>query len=119
MDSASTAWQRSLTALRLRPGDRVLASSTTYVSSALHLLEMRDSHGIVLEVLPADPSGRLDLGALERALREPAALLTVAHVPTTSGLVEPVAEAGALAARAGVPLLLDATQSLGQLPVGV
>ncbi|WTP55563.1 aminotransferase class V-fold PLP-dependent enzyme [Streptomyces phaeochromogenes] len=119
VDSASTAWQRALGALRLKAGDRVLASSSTYVSSALHLLEMRDSHGIVLEVLPADASGQLDLGALETALREPAALVTIAHVPTSSGLVEPVAAVGALAARAGVPLLLDATQSLGQLPVDV
>ncbi|AXG76418.1 N-methyl-L-tryptophan oxidase [Streptomyces paludis] len=119
VESASTAWQRALGALRLRAGDRVLASSSTYVSSALHLLELRESHGIVLEVLPADADGRLDLGALETALREPAALVTLAHVPTSSGLVEPVAEAGALAARAGVPLLLDATQSLGQLPVDV
>ncbi|MEU9954605.1 FAD-dependent oxidoreductase [Streptomyces sp. NPDC050982] len=119
VDSASTAWQRALGALRLKAGDRVLASSSTYVSSALHLLEMRDSHGIVLEVLPADASGQVDLGALETALREPAALVTIAHVPTSSGLVEPVAAVGALAARAGVPLLLDATQSLGQLPVDV
>ncbi|MFG2343564.1 FAD-dependent oxidoreductase [Streptomyces phaeochromogenes] len=119
VDSASTAWQRALGALRLKAGDRVLASSSTYVSSALHLLEMRDSHGIVLEVLPADASGQIDLGALETALREPAALVTIAHVPTSSGLVEPVTAVGALAARAGVPLLLDATQSLGQLPVDV
>ncbi|MFE7076759.1 N-methyl-L-tryptophan oxidase [Streptomyces sp. NPDC057620] len=119
MDSASTAWQRALGALRLKAGDRVLASPSTYVSSALHLLEMRDSHGIVLEVLPADASGQVDLGALETALREPAALVTVAHVPTSSALVEPVAAVGELAARAGVPLLLDATQSLGQLPVDV
>jgi selenocysteine lyase/cysteine desulfurase/glycine/D-amino acid oxidase-like deaminating enzyme len=119
VDSASSAWQRAMGALRLKAGDRVLASPSTYVSSALHLLEMRDSHGIVLEVLPADASGQVDLGALERALREPAALVTIAHVPTSSGLVEPVAEAGALAARVGVPLLLDATQSLGQLPVAV
>ncbi|MEV2189428.1 FAD-dependent oxidoreductase [Streptomyces phaeochromogenes] len=119
VDSASTAWQRALGALRLKAGDRVLASSSTYVSSALHLLEMRDSHGIALEVLPADASGQVDLGALETALREPAALVTLAHVPTSSGLVEPVAAVGVLAARAGVPLLLDATQSLGQLPVDV
>ncbi|MEU5289592.1 N-methyl-L-tryptophan oxidase [Streptomyces umbrinus] len=119
VDSASTAWQRALGALRLKAGDRVLASPSTYVSSALHLLEMRDSHGIVLEVLPADASGQVDLGALETALREPAALVTIAHVPTSSGLVEPVAAVGALAAHAGVPLLLDATQSLGQLPVDV
>ncbi|MBT2227861.1 FAD-dependent oxidoreductase [Nonomuraea sp. NEAU-A123] len=119
VESATVAWQRAVSALRLGPGDRILASASSYVSSALHLLELRGSRGVRVEVLPADGSGRVDLDALERALRTPAALVTVAHVPTSSGLVEPVAEVGALAAAAGVPVLLDATQSAGQLPVAV
>jgi glycine/D-amino acid oxidase-like deaminating enzyme len=58
------------------------------------------------------------LEALETALRAgPAALVTAAHVPTSSGLVEPAAAVGVLAGNHGVPFLLDATQSLGQLPV--
>ncbi|MFI7130722.1 FAD-dependent oxidoreductase [Nonomuraea sp. NPDC050153] len=119
VESATVAWQRAVSALRLGPGDRILASASSYVSSALHLLELRGSRDVRVEVLPTDGSGRVDLDALEQALRTPAALVTVAHVPTSSGLVEPVAEVGALAAAAGVPVLLDATQSAGQLPVVV
>lgn len=119
VESATVAWQRAVSALRLGPGDRILASASSYVSSALHLLELRGSRGVHVEVLPADGSGRVDLDALELALRTPAALVTVAHVPTSSGLVEPVAEVGALATAAGVPVLLDATQSAGQLTVAV
>jgi selenocysteine lyase/cysteine desulfurase len=44
-------------------------------------------------------------------------LLALAHVPTSSGLVEPVVEAGALARAAGAVFLVDATQSAGQLEV--
>ncbi|MFI5932258.1 N-methyl-L-tryptophan oxidase [Actinoplanes sp. NPDC051494] len=119
VESATVGWHRAMDALALTPGSRVLAAASSYVSSAMHLLELRRTHGVVVEVLPCDPSGRTDLEALAKALREPAALVTVAHVPTSSGLVEPVAEIGALTAGAGVPLLLDATQSLGQLPLDV
>ncbi|GAA4725238.1 FAD-dependent oxidoreductase [Phytohabitans rumicis] len=119
VESATVAWQRAVEALPLRPGDRILAAASSYVSSALHLLELRRSRGVVVEVLPCDRTGAVDLDALEKALREPAALVTVAHVPTSSALVEPVAAVGALAAAAGVPVLLDATQSVGQLPVDV
>ncbi|WP_326552258.1 FAD-dependent oxidoreductase [Micromonospora sp. NBC_01813] len=119
VESATVAWHRAIDALRLRPGDRILAAGSSYVSSALHLLELRRTRGIVVEVLPADSSGGVDLTRLEQALRTPAALVTVAHVPTSSALIEPVAQIGALAAAAGVPLLVDATQSVGQLPVDV
>lgn len=119
VESATVAWHRAIDALRLRAGDRILASASSYVSSALHLLELRRTRGVVVEVLPVDSSGGVDLAHLETALRQPAALVTVAHVPTSSGLIEPVAQIGALAAAAGVPLLVDATQSVGQLPVDV
>ncbi|MDH6220407.1 N-methyl-L-tryptophan oxidase [Streptomyces pseudovenezuelae] len=118
VESATAGWQRVVAALRLRPGDRVLAARSSYVSSALHLLSAERDSGVRVEVLPSGPDGATDLDALEGALRAgPAALVTAAHVPTSSGLVEPAAEIGALARAHGVPFLLDATQSLGQLPV--
>ncbi len=118
VESATAGWQRAVSALRLRPGDRVLAARSSYVSSALHLLSVERDHGVLVELLPNGPDGAVDLEALEAALRAgPAALVTAAHVPTSSGLVEPVAAIGELARAHGVPFLLDATQSLGQLPV--
>lgn len=118
VESATVGWRRAVDAMRLAAGDRVLATRTTYVSSALQLLEL-ERVGVKIEIVPDDPEGRLDLGALEAALREPAALVAATHVPTSSGRVEPVAEIGALAKAAGVPYLLDATQSVGQLPLDV
>jgi cysteine desulfurase/selenocysteine lyase len=118
VESATVGWRRAVDAMRLSAGDRVLASRTTYVSSALQLLELERS-GITIEIIPDDSEGQLDLEALEAALREPAALLAATHVPTSSGRVEPVVAIGALANAAGVPYLLDATQSVGQMPVDV
>ncbi|WP_320668973.1 aminotransferase class V-fold PLP-dependent enzyme [Patulibacter defluvii] len=119
VESATVAWQRAIDALHLAPGDRVLVGRSSYVSSALNLLELERVRGIEIEIVPSDDGGRIDLERLEAALRRPAALVTVSHVPTSSGLVEPVAEVGLLARAAGVPYLLDATQSVGQLPVDV
>jgi cysteine desulfurase / selenocysteine lyase len=118
-ESATVSWHRAVDALALCPGDRVIATSSSYVSSALHLLELRRTRGITVDVIGTDATGAVDLDALESALREPATLVTAAHVPTSSGLVEPVHAIGALAGAAGVPFLLDATQSLGHFPVDV
>ncbi|HWI72931.1 MAG TPA: aminotransferase class V-fold PLP-dependent enzyme, partial [Baekduia sp.] len=119
VESATVGWRRIVDALRLGPGDRVVATRSTYVSSALQLLELERS-GVVIDLVPEDPAtGATDLDALDAALALPAALLAATHVPTSSGLVEPVAEIGARARAAGVTYLLDATQSVGQLPVDV
>ncbi len=118
VESATVGWRRAVDAMRLSDGDRVLATRTTYVSSALQLLEL-ERVGVKIEIVPDDAEGRLDLDALEAALREPAELVAATHVPTSSGRVEPVAAIGALAKAAGVPYLLDATQSVGQLPLDV
>lgn len=118
VESATVAWRRFVDALRLRAGDRVLATRSTYVSSALQLIE-RERDGVRLELLPDDAGGRTALDALAAALERPAALVAATHVPTSSGAVEPIAEIGALARAAGVPCLVDATQSVGQLALGV
>jgi selenocysteine lyase/cysteine desulfurase/glycine/D-amino acid oxidase-like deaminating enzyme len=118
VESATVGWRRAVDAMRLGPGARVLATRTTYVSSALQLLELERA-GVAVEVIADDPSGHTDLEALESALRAPATLLVATHVPTSSGRVEPVAEIGRLANAAAVPYLLDATQSIGQLPLDV
>ncbi len=117
-ESATVAWQRAIDALRLGRGDRVLVSRSGYVSCALHLLTLERERGVVVELLPCGDDGALDLDALAATLDAgPAALLVVTHVPTSSGLIEPVAAAGALARAHGVPYLVDATQSAGQLPL--
>jgi selenocysteine lyase/cysteine desulfurase len=118
VESATVAWRRFVDSLRLGPGDRVLATRSTYVSSALQLLEL-ERGGLRLELIPNDANGQADVAALAAALERPASLLAATHVPTSSGAVEPVAEIGALARAAGVPYLLDATQSAGQLPIDV
>jgi selenocysteine lyase/cysteine desulfurase len=62
----------------------------------------------------------VDIEALEAILADGRpTILTIAHVPTSSGLVEPAKEIGVLARRYGAIYLLDATQSVGHLLVDV
>ena len=119
-DSASSAWLRAFLALPLRAGDVVLTCRSEYVTNALALLRAERTLGITVEVLPDDEHGQVDVDALARRLDVgPVALVSLVHVPTQGGLVNPAERAGAACRAAGVPLLLDACQSVGQLPTRV
>lgn len=66
-----------------------------------------------------DEHGQLSVDDLERRLDSDVKLVAITHVPTGGGLVNPAAQVGALTKSAGIPFLLDACQSVGQLPVDV
>jgi selenocysteine lyase/cysteine desulfurase len=121
VDSATTGLRVIVDALRLGPPARLLVSRSTYVSHALHLLSIAARAGIELVIVPNGEDGALDAARLQELLAAGGGrdIVCVAHVPTSSGLVEPVAAIGALARGYGALYLLDATQSVGQLPVDV
>lgn len=119
-DSASTGLRVLLDALRPAPGSRIIASRSTYVSHALHLMTLQSEREIELVLAPTDARRLVDLDALEALLADGRpTILTIAHIPTSSGLVEPAAEIGRIARRYGAVYLLDATQSVGHLDIDV
>ena len=123
VENATFAWHQAFWSLDLRPGDRVLTAGVEYATGLVSMLQARARRGVVVEVLPDDESGALSLDALARALDDdragPVGLVAVTHVPTNGGLVNPAEEIGRLTRAAGVPYLLDACQSVGQMPVDV
>lgn len=122
LESATRAWATAFYSVPLAEGDLVLVDRATYVSSALMLLRAAERIGIVLEVVPDDGDGQLDVAALDAALHkhgDRVKLVAVTHVPTSAGLINPVADVGAVTRRHGVPFLLDGCQSIGQLDVDV
>lgn len=118
-DSATRAWTQVFYAIPLKPGEKILLSGVEYASNAVAALHRAQDDGAVVEVVPSDPVGQIDLDALAGMLDERVRIVSLVHVPTNGGLVNPVREVAELAHAQGAFVLLDACQSVGQLHVDV
>ena len=118
-DNATRSWQAVFYALPFGPGDRILTSRAEYASNAIAFLQVAKRTGAVVEVIGDDESGQLDVEELKRRIDGDVKLIAISHVPTQGGLVNPAEEIGAVAEAAGIPFLLDACQSAGQLDLDV
>jgi selenocysteine lyase/cysteine desulfurase len=119
VSSATRAWDMAFYSFRFERGDRILTSVADYISNYLAFLQTAERTGAEVVTVPNDEHGQLSVDALRDAVDERVKLIAVTHVPTNGGLVNPVAEVGAIARDAGIPYLVDACQAAGQLPLDV
>ena len=103
----------------VRPGDHVIATAADHnaVLRPLHALARR---GIAdLTILPCDGLGRVDPAAVAAVWRPATRLVACTHACNVTGAVQAVAEIAAITHARGGRLLVDAAQTLGQIPLDV
>jgi selenocysteine lyase/cysteine desulfurase len=119
--SATHAYSKALSAIAFEPGDVILTTRNDFISNQIAFLSLRERAGVEVVHAPDHPDGSgVDveaMAALMRARRP--RLVAVTHVPTNSGLVQPVAEIGRHCRELGLLYLVDACQSVGQYPIDV
>jgi len=119
VENATRAWDMAFYSIPFLAGDRILTAQAEYGSNVLAFLQVAKRTGARVEIVDNDEHGQFSIDDLRRRLADDVRLIAVTHVPTQGGLVNPAAEIGAVARAAGVPFLLDACQSVGQLRIDV
>lgn len=102
---------------RRRAGRHLIVSAVEH-SSVLHSAAAHEAGGGTVTEVPVDRAGAVDAQAYAAALREDTALACLQSANHEVGTEQPVAEVAAACRAAGVPLLVDAAQSLAWGPVG-
>lgn len=101
---------------RRRVGRHLVVSAVEH-SSVLHSAAAHESGGGSFTEVPVDGTGAVSARAYASALREDTALACLQSANHEVGTEQPVAEVAESCRAAGVPLLVDAAQSLGWGPV--
>ncbi|MEB3356269.1 MAG: IscS subfamily cysteine desulfurase [Synechococcales bacterium] len=132
-------------AINARPDEIVFTSGATeadnlaikgvaeaYLAKGRHLITVQTEHNAVLDpcrylmslgfevtFLPVQPDGLVDLAVLEKALRPDTILVSVMAANNEIGVLQPLAEIGALCRDRQVLFHTDAAQALGKVPLDV
>lgn len=97
---------------RRRAGRHLIVSAVEH-SSVLHAADAHEGDGGTVTQVAVDRAGAVGVQAYADALRPDTALACLQSANHEVGTEQPVAEVAALCQEAGVPLLVDAAQSLG------
>ena len=119
-ENATASFSQALSSVRLQRGDVILTTRNDYASNQIQFLSLQARLEVKIVRAPDHSQGGVDVQAMDELIRRLSPkLVCVTHVPTNSGLIQDVTAIGSLCRNAGVLYLVDACQSIGQLPIDV
>lgn len=102
---------------RVRPGDEILLTEMEHHANLVPWIMLAKRTGAVLRHIPITDDGRLELGTLPELLNSRTRFVSVVHASNVLGTINPVGEIAQAARARGVPILIDAAQSIPHMPV--
>lgn len=118
--SATNSFARALSCIPFQPGDSILLANEDYISNQLAFLSLQKRFGIKIIRANSLPEGGIDVDDMKRLMdQHHPKLVSLTHVPSNTGLIQPVEVVGELCAERDIYYLVDGCQSAGQIPVDV
>ncbi|MEP2668152.1 MAG: aminotransferase class V-fold PLP-dependent enzyme [Cyclobacteriaceae bacterium] len=118
--SATNSFSLALSSIPFEHGDTILIANEDYISNQIAFLSLQQRMGIKLVRAKSLSTGGVDLDDMEGLINtHHPKLVSLTQVPTNTGLIQPVEAVGKMCKDKGILYLVDACQSVGQIPVDV
>ncbi|WP_347254233.1 IscS subfamily cysteine desulfurase [Leminorella grimontii] len=99
-----------------KKGKHIITCKTEH-KAVLDTCRQLEREGYEVTYLSPQPNGIIDLGELEAAMREDTSVVSIMHVNNEIGVVQDIATIGEMCRSRGIIFHVDATQSVGKLPI--
>lgn len=103
----------------LRPGQHVVTTAIEHNSVLRPLHQLRKLLDLRLSIVPCDRRGFVDPSDIERLTKTGAHALVVGHASNVTGAVQDLKVCGEIATRCGATFIVDASQTIGYIPIDV
>jgi cysteine desulfurase len=101
-----------------RKGNHLIISKVEHLS-IINTVKFLSKQGFEYTQIPVDKFGIVDTKALNEAITKKTILISIQHANNEMGTIQPLADIAQIANDSNVPLHVDATASVGQIPVNV
>ncbi len=102
-----------------RPHLHMITQVTEHPAVLAACRELEELHGVAVTYLPVDEFGKVNPGAVEKAITSQTFLISIMHSNNETGTFQPLAQIAAIAQAHDIPLHCDAAQSIGKVRVNV
>lgn len=103
----------------INEGDEILVSQMEHHSNIIPWQMIAEERGAKIRVIPINERGELIIEEYDKLLNERTRIVAVGHVSNSLGTINPIKEMIATAHKFGVPVCVDAAQSVPHFPVDV
>ena len=103
----------------IREGDEIVISTMEHHSNIVPWQWVAERQGAVLKYAEVDDDGKLDLAQIEQLVTDRTKLVSMMHVSSVLGTINPIKEIARIAHAKGALLMADGAQSVPHLPVNV
>lgn len=118
--SATNSFARALSCIPFEQGDTILLANEDYISNQIAFLSLKKRFGVEVVRAKSLPIGGVDVEDMKRLMdQHHPKLVSLTHVPSNTGLIQPVEEVGKLCAERDLYYLVDGCQSAGQIPTDI